>query len=459
MYVELLESATIVGRGEIGLNPTALRLLRASEGGFVELRLPRLPRSLPFIVKRLRGQRLSEEEIRCIVEDIVQGSLGEAEIAAFLASQVSVPLSVEELTFLIRAMAYTGEVIEWDEPAYDEHSIGGVPGNSKVALVAVPIIASTGILIPKTSSRAITSPSGTADTMETLAPVDLSPTEIREIAKKVRGVLVWGGSLNIAVADDIFVEIERKLMIDPYTQMTASILSKKLAMGVKSLVIDIPVGRGAKVETHGDAEQLAGLFISQAARLGIAMKVAITFGGEPIGRTVGPALEAREALETLIKGSGSPSLVSKAVGIAGLVLELAGKAQPGQGEQVARRILEEKKAYQKMREIIEAQGGNPDVKPDDIEVGGYTYTLYSPMEGAVTHIDNTAVTLVARALGAPQDKGAGIVFHAKIGHRVRRGDPILTLHSSSEARLDEAIKTMEKVKPVLVEGMMVKILP
>lgn len=221
---------------------------------------------------------------------MVSGSLGEAEIAVFLSPQIIIPLSNEESAELIEAMAYASEVLEFDEPAYDEHSIGGVPGNSKVALVAVPTIASTGIPIPKTSSRAIVSPPGTADTMEVLTCVDLSLEEIKETAKKVRGTLVWGGALNITIADDVFVEVERKPMIDPLTRMVASILSKKVAMSIKGLVIDILVGKGSKVQDRSTADKIAGLFISQRGRLGINVKVALTFSGELIGRSVGPAL-------------------------------------------------------------------------------------------------------------------------------------------------------------------------
>ncbi len=459
VYVRVMVSKSLVPEGWIGLSPSTMEALRIEEGDRVYLQLPRTPSSLNAIKKRLRGERLADDEIYELIQDVVSGALDEAEIAAFLASQIAIPLSNEELTALIRAMATSGHVIEWGEPAYDEHSIGGVPGNSKVAMLAVPIVAYTGLLIPKTSSRAITSPSGTADTMEVLASVDLSPSEIVSIAKKVRGVLVWGGALNIAIADDVFVEIERKLMLDPQTQMVASILSKKVAMSITGLVIDIPVGRGAKIQSHSDADRVAGLFIGQCGRLGINVKVVLTFGGEPIGRTVGPALEAAEALRTLMSGKGSHSLVDKAVAIAGQVLEIAGRVEPGKGEIVARQILETGRAYAKMREIIEAQGGDPKVEPEDLPIGGYRYTFTSPIEGAVTSIDNKAISLIARAAGAPKDKGAGVYFHAKIGHRVRRGDPLFTIYSSSEARLEEAIKLAELYKPVLVEGMVLKLLP
>ncbi|MEM2024917.1 MAG: AMP phosphorylase, partial [Desulfurococcaceae archaeon] len=305
----------------------------------------------------------------------------------------------------------------------------------------------------------IVSPSGTADTMEVLARVDLTVEEIVEVVRKVKGSLVWGGKLGLAPADDIFVNIEKKLAIDPDQQMIASILSKKLAMGIERLVVDIPIGRGTKVEDIKGAEQLSSMFIKQAGLLNIAIKAALTYGGQPIGMCVGPALEAREALKAHIERRGSKSFIEKALLLAGLVLELGGKTTVESGFDVAKEIFMSGKAYEKFKEIIEAQGGNPSVKPEDIPVGKYTYTITSPIEGAVTHIDNSHVTLIARVCGAPHDKGAGIELHAKVGYRVNKGDPLLTLYSNSESRLEEAISLLREIQPVLVEGMLIKVFP
>ncbi len=418
-----------------------------------------VPSSLGFLQRRLRGEKLGPKEIKAIIADIVQGYYDDAGIAAFLSAQTMRGMDEEELEYLIRAMVETGTVVEFGEPVFDEHSIGGVPGNSKVALLAVPTVASTGLLIPKTSSRAITSPAGTADTMEVLARVAFGPDEIRDIAKKVRGVLAWGGSLNLAPADDIFVRVERKLGLDPPVQLVASILAKKLAMSVSTLVLDIPMGKGAKVETEAEAERLASMFLQQAGRLGIKLRIALTYGGEPIGFTVGPALEAREALETLMKGGGSPSLVTKACSIAGLLLEMGGVSGPGKGFDKACEILRSGKSYQKFREMLEAQEGDPDIKPEDIELGKYTYTLESTSEGTVTHVDNHVITMAARAAGAPQDKRAGIRLHVKVGYRVSKGDPLLTIYANSKTKLKEALQVLATMSPVAVEGMLIKVLP
>ncbi|MEM4476499.1 MAG: AMP phosphorylase, partial [Desulfurococcaceae archaeon] len=276
---------TMVNPGKVLINKSTASELRVSRGDSIGLRPIPISNSFTALQKRLNGQRLTQEDMYLIISDVVDHSIGEAEIASFLVSQLFYELSDEELTYLINAMVKTGSTIEFEEPAYDEHSIGGVPGNSKVALIAVPIVASTGLLIPKTSSRAITTPAGTADTMEVLARVDLTADEIKDIARRTKATLAWGGKLNLAPADDIFVSIERKLSIDPWHQMVASILSKKVAMGIDNLVIDIPVGKSAKVQEISQADRLAGLFLNQASRLKMRLKIALTFGGQPVGRS------------------------------------------------------------------------------------------------------------------------------------------------------------------------------
>ncbi len=449
--------APSIGKDVVAVTKTLYDRLR--DCSLVEVKPLEFPESFDALRRRLRGEPLSESDYKRLVGDIVAGFYDEAQIAGFLVSQVFNPLGSDELSYLIRAMVETGVVVKFPEVVYDEHSIGGVPGNSKVALLVVPIVASHGLLIPKTSSRAITSPAGTADTMEVLARVTFTPQEVHDIALRTRGVIVWGGALGLAPADDIFVRVERRLDIDPTTQMVASILAKKLAMSVTRLVVDIPFGSGAKVETEDAAVGLASLFLGQAKRLGLTMRVALTYGGEPIGVSIGPALEAREALETLMKGEGSPSYVEKACSLAGLVLEMAGVAPRGQGYGAACEALRSGAAYRKFREMIEAQEGDPDVKPEDIRLAREEFTLAAPRDGVVSSISNRAVSLAARAAGAPGDKGAGILLHAKTGHRVRKGDPLLTIYASSKARLHEALRIIEESNAVVVEGVVVKVLP
>jgi AMP phosphorylase len=351
-------------------------------------------------------------------------------------------------------MAEAGEQLNFGDRVFDKHSIGGVPGN-KVSLLVVPIAAAAGLLIPKTSSRAITSASGTADTMEVLAQVEFSSAELQRIVRKVGASIVWGGALNLAPADDLFIRVEHPLLIDPRPQMIASIMAKKLSTGVQHMVLDLPTGEGCKVSTMEEARKLSHDFIHVGNELGINVHCAITYGSQPVGHTIGPALEAREALEALM-GHGPASLIEKSTGLAGLLLEMSGRAPRGSGRQMAKEILASGKALEKLRQIIEAQNGNSKVEPKDIPVGEYKYDLLAPSDGYVATLSNRALVRMARAAGAPKFHGAGIYLHAKIGTRVKKDDPVLTIYSESEGKLSDAIQIAQTVMPFTVEGMILQ---
>ncbi|MCD6157929.1 MAG: AMP phosphorylase [Euryarchaeota archaeon] len=448
-----------VPEGAVWVNKRILQEMKLeSVPEFLEV-IPAGPSAaLPIIKSKLSGKKLSKGEIRTIIKEVIERRIRDAEISMFCSALMVNGMDLPEIRDLSMAMAEFGEIIEWPYgPIYDVHSIGGVPGN-KTALITVPIVASFGIKIPKTSSRAITSAAGTADVMETLAPVSLSPDEIVEIVTKVNGVLAWGGALNIAPADDIMIETERVLSVDPEPLLLASIMSKKISMGINKLLIDIPTGTEAKIEGLDEAESLATKFIELGKLLEIHTRVAITYGGQPIGRTIGPALEAQEALEALANGDGSGSLVHKATALAGIILEEAGIASPGQGKTLAIEAFKSGKAYEKMKEIIEAQGGDPNVKPEDLPVGEYKELFRATSSGYVTHISNKAIVSIARAAGAPKDKGAGIRLHVKAGDNVKQGDPLFEIYAESEERLSEAIIVARRNWPIRVEGMLLKVL-
>jgi len=340
----------------------------------------------------------------------------------------------------------------------DKHSIGGVPGN-KVSLIVVPVVAAAGLLIPKTSSRAITGAGGTADLMEILAPVEFSADEIKELTEHVGGVIVWGGATNIAPADDKLIRAEYALSIDPYSQMLASIMAKKGAVGADAVVVDMPVGPGTKLPTPADGRSLAKDLIDLGERLGIKMECAMTFGGSPIGRTVGPALEVKEAL-TLLEGKGGPnSLKEKSLALAGILLEMGGVAGKGEGYKAADEILSSGRAHKKMMEIIDAQGGNPNIKSDEIAVGESCEDILAPAGGYIVAFYNKRLVEIARMAGAPADKKAGVIIHKKMGEIVKKGEPLITICSSSEWDLDHATKDAKRSMPIVVEGMLLERYP
>ncbi|RLG48271.1 MAG: AMP phosphorylase [Thermoproteota archaeon] len=450
-------SGSHVEPGVAALSQEVMEILEVEEGDIIALSLSGRPPSFSYIKKKMEGQKLLPEEIRSIIEDAVNYNLTDLEIAAFLLSQEFYGMSMDEIEALTKAMVETGERIDFGRPAFEKHSIGGVPGN-KVSLLIVPIVASLGVLIPKTSSRAITSPTGTADTMEVLAPVEFTADEFREIALKVGGAIVWGGRLGLAPTDDIFIRVEHPLGIDPRGQMLASIMSKKLATGTKALVIDIPTGKGAKVENVEEAELLSSQFVELGRRFGVRVQCGITYGGQPVGHAIGPALEAKEALEAL-QGKGPASLIEKSTSLAGMLLEMAGVTTRGSGKELAEEVLASGKALKKMREIIEAQGGNPGVKPEDIPLGQYTTEIRAPCDGYVTDVDNHSIKEIALAAGAPAEKGAGVLLHAKVGYKVEKGDPLMTIYAERESKLTEAYNVAMRTKPITVEGMLLRRIP
>ncbi|WP_461865807.1 AMP phosphorylase [Thermococcus sp.] len=448
--------SNMVDEGEIGISRDILRVHNFSEGEIVTIVPAGTPESVRYIKKKMHGGKLRKVEIDAIIKDIVDRKLRDIEISSFVTSLEINGLDMDEIAALTIAMAETGDMLDIDrKPIMDVHSIGGVPGN-KTNILVVPIVAAAGLTIPKTSSRAITSAAGTADVVEVLTNVALPLDEIKRIVEKIGACLVWGGALNLAPADDLTIKAERTLSIDPTGLMLASIMSKKYAMGSQYVLIDIPAGRGVKVESVEKARSLARDFIELGKRLGQYVEVAITYGGQPVGHTVGPALEAREALKTLIEGRGPGSLVEKATGLAGILLEMGGVAPQGMGKKMAREILESGKAYEKMKEIIEEQGGNPEIKPDEIPIGDKTYTFTAPASGYITLINNRAITGIARTAGAPEDKGAGIELHVKVGEKVKEGDALFTIHADSEARLEQAIVYARRAEPIRIEGMVLQ---
>lgn len=425
--------------GWIGTYSEVTSYLGLREGVEIDVIPSPPPRSIQHIREKLRGRSLDRDSIYDIIYDVVHGNLSEVEITAFVASLHMYGLSLEEAAALSEAMVATGERLELRrKPILDKHSIGGVPGD-KTTLIVVPIVASLGYTIPKTSSRAITSAAGTADRAEAIMPVSLSISEMREVVEKTGGCIVWGGALHLAPADDIFVNIERPLQIDPL--LLPSIMAKKKAVGAEYLVVDIPTGRGTKVKTIGEANLLAKDFIRLSSLLGIKAKCCITYGEQPIGFTVGPALEAKEALELLSMSKHIPDLLDKACSIAGTLLESVGRED---GYNMALAAVKQGAALSKLREIIEAQGGIPNIKPEDIAIGECKYTFRATRKGVVLWIDNNRLVEVARSLGAPKDKGAGVEIHKKVGDTVKPGDMLFTLYAEKEYKLDYAIKEIEE---------------
>ncbi len=422
----ICDDPTVVGPGDAGLPLPAFRRLGVRPGDIVEVAPARAPRTLEALRAKILGETLSARDYADIAADLAAHRWSDMEIAAFLVACASF-MSPEETLWLCQGMVAAGRRLTWDRPlVVDKHCIGGIPGN-RTSLIVTPIVAAHGLLMPKTSSRAITSPAGTADTMEVLARVDLDEAEMGEVVGRCGGCIVWGGRVELSPADDVLISVERPLRIDTPEQMVASILSKKLAAGSTHLVLDIPVGPSAKVRDRRAGLRLKKLFEYVAGGLDLAIEVQFTDGRQPVGRGVGPVLEARDVMAVLSGDAGAPAdLRDKAVFLAGRLLEQDPELRGGAGEQRARELLESGAARRKMDEIIVAQGPSP----ISGRLGALTAEVVAPRDGVVGAIDCLRIASVARLAGAPTDAGAGLDLMVRVGDKVRAGQPLYRIHGS-----------------------------
>ncbi len=453
--LDITYSREIVAPGEIGI---FLDIYKSLEGAdVISVKPAAAPDSFKFIKSKIKGNKLSAIELNRIIEDAVSGSLSQIEMASFVTAVSIKSMDNDEMTALTIAEAKSGSVFDFGPNVFDKHSTGGVPGN-KVTLIIVPIVAAAGLIIPKTSTRAITSPSGTADSMEALAPVTFQAEEVKKLVAKEKACIIWGGALETSPADNILIEIERPLQMDPVGLMIPSILSKKLCMGIRKMVLDIPCGGGTKFPTPDDGRKFAILFKDIARSVNIEAECALTLAHQPIGHTIGPAIEAVEALELLIDYSKGPnSLIEKSTELAGILLEMGGKAQKGQGQILAKEILKSGKAYEKMKHIIEAQGGNPNIKPEDIKLGPFKKEFYSSKSGHITEINNAIINDIAKAAGCPFSRTSGVVVIKKQGALIKEGDLIFKIYANTQSNLKKAEKIYNSTGgPIILGGMMIE---
>ena len=429
-------SSDIVAVDEVGLSETVWHRLGVSDGAEVQVRHPPPLDSMSFVRAKVYGHRLDSQRLGTIIKDVVAERYSDVQLAAFITAFSSQPAQLAEMVALTRAMANAGDRLTWTSaPIMDKHSVGGLPGNRTTPII-VAIVAAAGLLIPKTSSRAITSPAGTADAMETMTPVDLDLPAMRRVVEREGGCVVWGGSVRLSPADDILIRVERALDLDSPAQLIASVLSKKIAAGSTHVLLDLPVGPTAKVRTEKEAAELGAHLEAVAARFGLKVRALLGDGSQPIGFGIGPALEARDVLAVLRRDHGQPEdLRARAVRLAGALLELGGVAAEAGGEAIAADILADGRALKKFMRICEAQGGfrEPPVAPlrDIVE---------APAAGSLSSIDNRRLARVAKLAGAPGSHSAGLELHVKLGDRIERGQPLMTLHGDSPGELGYALE-------------------
>lgn len=431
---------TIVPSGSIGLSDSAFAKLGVESGATVDVRPADPPKSLEQLRRKMSGAHLLPQDFVNIVDDIVEGRYSKVELTAFVVAATMNPLNDDEVYSLTSAMIERGEQLNFNGSIIaDKHSIGGVPGNRTTPIV-VSIAAASGLIIPNTSSRSVTSPSGTADTVETLMNVELPVKRIKELAASEKGCLVWGGALNLAPADDLIIQVEHPLSIDSESFMIASILAKKKAAGATHVLLDVPTGSGSKAETAERAVGLEQRFRQIGARLGLNIQVVITDGSQPIGNGVGPVLEAKDVLKVLRNEPDAPTdLKERSLYLSGELLEFTGRVPHGRGRNRAENLLQSGEAYEKFERIRNLQG-----RKELTPLGTHVKEICARRSGRVNAVRNQIIARTAKLAGAPRNPGAGIYLMNHVGDSVDDGELLLRIHSESEEALLFAVRYWEE---------------
>ncbi|MDE2352326.1 MAG: thymidine phosphorylase family protein [Alphaproteobacteria bacterium] len=424
----------LLGEREIGLSEYPWAHLELKPGSIVSVSHPPPLESFSHVRSKVYGHKLSDRAFKDIIEDIVAGRYQNIDLSAFITTCAANSLDLEEMIGLTRAMVDVGEHIDWQRsPIVDKHCVGGLPGNRTSPLV-VSIVAAAGVWIPKTSSRAITSPAGTADAMETLTNVDLDLPTMRRVVERENGCIVWGQSVGLSPVDDVLIRVERALDIDSDAQLVASVLSKKVAAGSSHVVIDIPVGPTAKVRSMNAAERLEHLLERVGRQVGLRIQAVVTDGTQPIGHGMGPALEARDVVAVASGAPGAPAdLRKRSIRLAGELLEMVGACAHDEGQATAAAILDDGRAWKKLQAICEAQGGMR-TPP----VAEYRHDVPAPRAGQVVAIDNRLLARIAKLAGAPASPASGIDLHVRLGALVHAGQPLFTIHGQTPGELSYA---------------------
>jgi len=441
-----IEGDDLLAVDQIALTETAWQILHLQKGATVTVNHAPTLESLANVRRRIYGNRLDAQAMGAIIKDIAARRYTDVHLSAFLTASAAFPLDEQETIDLTGAMVEVGERLRWNSPiVVDKHCIGGLPGNRTTPIV-VAIVAAHGLVIPKTSSRAITSPAGTADAMEALAPVDLDIHMMRRVVETENGCIAWGGAIHLSPADDIFVRIERELDIDTEGQLIASVLSKKITAGSTHVVIDIPVGPTAKVRSEAAARHLAERISSVAAHFGLSATCLLTDGSQPVGRGIGPALEAHDVLAVLHNAPDAPDdLRRRSAILAGAALEIGGKVAKGEGTALALETIADGRAWRKFQAICVAQGGIR-TPPQ----AAYVHPLIAPRAGLIVHINNRKIARLAKLAGAPEAKAAGVLMNVSLGQEIEKDHILLDIHAETSGQLAYALEYARR-SPDLIE--------
>lgn len=449
LYVKVIITDTKVQPGEIGLYEEISVEYHIPEGRKVLLDLPNSSKSLEAIKKKMSGQRLNEEELLSIMTDIGSRKLKETEVAFFVSTFFNPGFNDEEIKWMTKGMAESGDILDFKyikgnkDLVVDKHSIGGTAGKG-ITPILVPILAAKGLVVPNSSTRAITSPAGTTDILETVMPVALPKKKVYEVVEAAGACMIWGGSLYLAPADDEIINVERSLKMQEFQKVLVSIVAKKIAVGVTSVLIDLPYGKGTKIERPDDLEFLKREFEKLFPQFGIKCVTFKRVVKGPDGNGVGPVLEMRDCLRVLERNEKRPKGMEEVVlGMASEMFENNGKAKRGEGKKVAQELLDSGKALDKFWEIAKAQGAKNIVRSDDMKPAEIEYEVKATKDMEIKYICTREIVEIARALGTPKIKEAGIYINKMPGDKAKKGDVLMTLYATTNDRMEEGKKAVD----------------
>ena len=428
-------------------------------------------RMFDIIAKKRDGKVLTNEEIEFFVNGYVNGDIPDYQISALLMAIYLNGMNVDETTTLTMLMARSGEVIDLSSiPGIkvDKHSTGGV--GDKTTFIISPIVASCGVPVAKMSGRGLGHTGGTIDKMESIPGMktNIDREEFFDIVRNV-GACVIGQSGNIVPADKkLYALRDVTATIESIPLIASSIMSKKLAAGSDAILLDVKTGSGAFMKTTDEAIELAKAMVAIGEKVGRKTIALITDMDRPLGKSIGNALEMKEVCDTL-KGKGPKDLTELCLTLATNMLYLAGKGSLDDCYDLAKDALESGKAFEKLKEMVKAQGGDVSVIEDNskFESSKVARGLAAAQEGYIYSMDTEKCGVASMILGAGREKkedtidySAGVIIHKKIGDYVKRGDLIASLYSSSEEKcvnssrlLGEAIKISSAepvVKPIVL---------
>lgn len=410
------------------------------------------------IIARKRDRfSLSENQIQQFVSGVVDGSFKDYQASALLMAILLNGMSTEEAAYLTVAMLKSGRIVElpdWGRPKVDKHSTGGV--GDKVSLILAPLAAAVGVTVPMMSGRGLGHTGGTLDKLESIPgfSVDMDEARYREQLESIHVAMI-GQSADMVPADrKLYALRDVTGTVESVPLICASILSKKLAEGIDSLVLDVKCGSGAFMKTESDARELAESLIAISQGLGKPASALLTRMDQPLGRAVGNSIEVIEAIECL-KGNGPEDLMEVSVALVIEMMRIGGlEADAERAKKKVTAAVADGTALSVFRDLIEAQGGNCDVIEDSMlfpQPKAERKVLYQGKTRAfVSELDALRVGEAARLLGAGRshaeaelDLSVGVYLHKKVGESVEPGDLLATLHVSERSSVESAVERLE----------------